>query len=1475
MSLPDDVLEFNEINTQADFHEYVLSYKNNVELLREHVADENKLKLNYRQLYIKSGTKEDEKIYSLKRAKLHNLSHVKARDQLKKIIRKQKLDKYAEMSIKRQAFATKNQLMSLAKLWGNAGPPTLNSAIKRQLHYNKREAKKYEKAKAESTDWQQSLRFGYYSHEVNLQWMELPHVPKGLLNTLAPTVVRALRLTGNDIYELPPSICVLSCMEELNISNNKISFIPATIKYLRVLRILDVSYNRLATLNSNCSKLKSLRVLKVQGNILHELPYNVGELLSLEQLYAQQNKLTWIPVSFKELLSLKVLNLSENAFAALPLCPTYSDDWGKSKSKVVRVYENWSRVVGPNFEETYVDLSTGKAQRSLPEAMLLGQDCNISLVNLSGYEDKYIQSIEDVKSKIKVTEGMKVVLEERQKARKRRLTLKKDGKREWEALADSETGDTFFFNHITHEKRPKMPKSLDRFGELKNLVTLKLNTGQLQTLPDSLFLQKRPLQVLEVKMNRLKLLQDGISNLISLREIRLPGNQLVQIPEGIGMCTQLQIIDFTANNIRILPRSLGKCVQLKKLWLSHNRIREIPPTYAHMTELREIMIGHNQIKARITEALSVRGLPGFLHMMKENLLREERGLPPDGRKDVNYGVDGALERKKIRHTKHLQEEIAKAYVTNRLHYFWKALPEIDEEILKCTNLVDLRLTGNAITFVPEGISVLKSLRILNLRNNKITQISERGLRGAAGSLEVLDLADNKLTKLPERIFRCRKVQKLHLENNVLTHLPEQIGKMRSIRELTLQTNMIEFLPRSICMLMKVKSLNLERNNLSSLPETLCDMKSLEILNLNHNRFNSIPDVLGKMIKLKELQIASNNIDQLNPSFLLGEKVSQSLAKLWVQNNKIVDLPLKFANLKSLKDCRFDGNPLRSPPIDIAEEGVFSVEKYLVERSRRHKLLLEGLAELGFQIQETNLYPKTTDLFSGGTGYMLVEDKKDFDNRVDSYLNADIYSCAWSGNDILKDLKLNRYTRARETYRTIITIILKALRKLTRSESKSKWYEGDEVVSDFVSRPWGENGSQTQCYQFTLRVLLDGAHGKKSLLSLIANGKIQQLSGNDIDGYLLIRQGMHYGFKKRLVDTSNYLDIDNSLIIDALNNYVGPYGRCSIIEPMQTECTCAKPHSSADEERLHHLVQEAAVIQKVIVTDEEAARKREEDYEIKMYGKLVERKTEQSFSGKTGLKLIRTKVKELKEQTKEDLRSCKDEFKAANNKNKKAENDLMNIQKRKEVYDEKPASVELHGFTSLRQAQQAVAKAQKAQVDAEEELRAVEDKETKLKQRKKLSSKKWREEAMIAIVEEKRDEERRRIVQDHRIEAMKMGWRRPWDGENGEDFIRWVAARKGADEAVFDSDDSSSSEDEAQVTYQQSDSDTNSSDSSTFDDESTDLRDDESTSDDDNYESTADDTSLNTGSLEHDSDSGSSDYEDSDVSSASESGNSQI
>ena len=91
--------------------------------------------------------------------------------------------------------------------------------------------------------------------------------------------------------------------------------------------------------------------------------------------------------------------------------------------------------------------------------------------------------------------------------------------------------------------------------------------------------------------------------------------------------------------------------------------------------------------------------------------------------------------------------------------------------------------------------------------------------------------------------------------------------------------------------------------------------------------------------------------------------------------------MKFANLKALTECRFDGNPLRSPPIHIAEEGVKSIERYLVERLRRETLLLKGLDELQFSIDTNSLYPRAAQFFQGGTEYLLIEDIDEYENIV--------------------------------------------------------------------------------------------------------------------------------------------------------------------------------------------------------------------------------------------------------------------------------------------------------------------------------------------------------------------------------------------------------------------------------------------------------------------------------------------------------------
>ena len=178
---------------------------------------------------------------------------------------------------------------------------------------------------------------------------------------------------------------------------------------------------------------------------------------------------------------------------------------------------------------------------------------------------------------------------------------------------------------------------------------------------------------------------------------------------------------------------------------------------------------------------------------------------------------------------------------------------------------------------------------------------------------------------------------------------------------------------------------------------------------------------------------------------------------------------------------------------------------------------------------------------------------------------------------------------------------------------------------------------------------------------------------------------------------NHLDIEIPLILEALQGFVGPYGQCSAVEPMQTECRCLNPHESVEDEKAKHLVQEAAVIQKVVVTDEEAKRKKREEYDIKVFGMLIEKKTEDTLKGKVGLKTIRTKMKQLKEETKDQLIDTKDDLKLAQNKSNKANVDLENMRKRKHIYGENPSAVDQHGFTSLRQAEQAVCKIGKGSI----------------------------------------------------------------------------------------------------------------------------------------------------------------------------------
>lgn len=104
----------------------------------------------------------------------------------------------------------------------------------------------------------------------------------------------AIDLSNLNLEVLPPEICRLSALQELNLQNNQLIILPCL------------------------SELTNLRVLVLQNNQLVQLPESFEALTQLEELYLAHNQLATLPHSFSTLTSLKVLNLFNNQLSNVP-----------------------------------------------------------------------------------------------------------------------------------------------------------------------------------------------------------------------------------------------------------------------------------------------------------------------------------------------------------------------------------------------------------------------------------------------------------------------------------------------------------------------------------------------------------------------------------------------------------------------------------------------------------------------------------------------------------------------------------------------------------------------------------------------------------------------------------------------------------------------------------------------------------------------------------------------------------------------------------------------------------------------------------------------------------------------------------------------------------------------------------------------------------------------------------------------------
>ncbi len=239
--------------------------------------------------------------------------------------------------------------------------------------------------------------------------------------------------------------------------------------------------------------------------------------------------------------------------------------------------------------------------------------------------------------------------------------------------------------------------------------------------------------------------------------------------------------------------------------------------------------------------------------------------------------------------------------THILRYEYEAMKDLEKIIGKpiplvekvdltfgyvCKNhrIVELGLYKCHITNLPNSISHLKIL-------------------------EVLDLGYNDLTDLPKCLTNLTKISRLNLMWNHFTTLPVIIRQIVTINELEFQGNKLSELPDWIHKLTFLDAMDFSHNQLSSLNPKICDHPNLKYLDVWNNKLHDLPSKIGNLRNLERLSVSNNKLENLPQSI----EELPSLKLILLDKNEFSTFPTQLLNIKSLKKIDLSYNNLTEIP----------------------------------------------------------------------------------------------------------------------------------------------------------------------------------------------------------------------------------------------------------------------------------------------------------------------------------------------------------------------------------------------------------------------------------------------------------------------------------------------------------------------------------------------------------------------------------
>jgi Leucine-rich repeat (LRR) protein len=341
---------------------------------------------------------------------------------------------------------------------------------------------------------------------------------------------------------------------------------------------------------------------------------------------------------------------------------------------------------------------------------------------------------------------------------------------------------------------------LKRFDYIPGLdFTLSLPSLNLSQLPSDLRLYASVLTSLDVSNNCLDTLQENVSVLHRLRELKATSNVISTLPDEIGALLSLQRLHLQVNRLSKLPSAVSLLRSLQLLNVVENSLTALGPEIGGLTALQELRVSRNAI----------------------------------------VSIDSSIWK-----CKSLQIIACES----------NCLVELPQSVCRLPLLASLLIAKNRIERLPNRLGDLTSLTELDVAENCL-EIFPPSLGQIANNIQVLGCKGNPLSFVPPEIGSDRP--------KVLLGYLKALDEGFATGVLSFVEYGFTVIPPFVYTMTALTELRMSKNRLREVDDDIVVLSSLKLLDVSENFLRSLPLCLHTMPKLTQLITGAPHQNQLD------------------------------------------------------------------------------------------------------------------------------------------------------------------------------------------------------------------------------------------------------------------------------------------------------------------------------------------------------------------------------------------------------------------------------------------------------------------------------------------------------------------------------------------------------------------------------------------------------------------------------------